>query len=155
MSDKMAPALDAMGRRIRVLRAERGLSCRDLAALIGVSPMAVSKWENGAAPTSTNLLAVARALGCSVEFLLGDWRRDVADLRLAVRIERDDGTVAADDAYARGFAAAREAAAAALSRLTAQWPHVGPVPPTVRGEWALRDKALPAIRAIRPEEPSA
>ena len=81
MSDKMAPALDAMGRRIRVLRAERGLSCRDLAALIGVSPMAVSKWENGAAPTSTNLLAVARALGCSVEFLLGDWRRDVAVLR--------------------------------------------------------------------------
>lgn len=40
--------------------------------------------------------------------------------------------------FARGFAAAREAAAAALSRLTAQWPHVGPVPPTVRGEWALR-----------------
>ena len=80
---------------------------------------------------------------------------EVADLRLAVRTERDDGTEAANDAYARGFAAAREAAAAALSRLTAQWPHVGPVPPTVRGEWALRAKALPAIRALRPEEPGA
>lgn len=83
---------------------------------------------------------------------------EVARLReneWAERLTRADEPDAVAEAHARGFAAAREAAAAALSRLTAQWPHVGPVPPTVRGEWALRDKALPAIRAIRPEEPSA
>jgi hypothetical protein len=32
-----------------------------------------------------------------------------------------------------------------VRRLTATWPHVGPVPAVVTGEWALRDKIAAAL----------
>lgn len=79
-----AGPLDTMGRRIRMLRAERGWSMRDLAGRLGVSAMAVCKWERGEPMSSSHLLGLARELGCTVEFLCGDWRRDVETLGLCI-----------------------------------------------------------------------
>ena len=79
-----AGPLDTMGRRIRMLRAERGWSMRDLAARLGTSATAVCKWECGHPMSSSHLLALARELGCTVEFLAGDWRRDVETLGMCI-----------------------------------------------------------------------
>ena len=52
-----------IGVRIRELRRARGLSQRELAKLIGVSPHSLSSAERGAPLTASRLLAVARVLG--------------------------------------------------------------------------------------------
>ena len=53
-------------------RKARGLSQEELAALVGVSHQAVSKWENGdAMPDLTKLLALADALNLSLDTLCG------------------------------------------------------------------------------------
>ena len=52
------------------------------------------------------------------------------------------------DARAQGRREGLEEAARVMNKLTATWPHVGPVPCRVQGEWGLRDKVLPAIRAL-------
>lgn len=91
--------LDMMGRRIRVLRAERGLSLRNLAARLGVSAMAVSKWENGQAMSSAHLLALCRELGCTVEFLMGDWRRDVEVLAMCIDHAAQAGVISRSRAW--------------------------------------------------------
>lgn len=72
-----AAILEMMGRRIRMLRAEKGWTMRELGKRVGVSAMAVCKWERGEAMSSSHLLSLCRELQCTVEFLLGDWRRDV------------------------------------------------------------------------------
>lgn len=94
-----AGPLDMMGRRIRVLRAERGFSLRDLAARLGVSAMAVSKWENGQPMSSTHLLALCRELGCTVEFLMGDWRRDVEVLARCIDHAAQAGVISRGRAW--------------------------------------------------------
>ena len=59
------------GALIRRLRLEQGLTQRELADRLGVSPKAVSKWENGlGCPDVTLLNALAAALGVQVEALL-------------------------------------------------------------------------------------
>ena len=53
-------------------RKRRGLSQLELAEQIGVSRQAVSKWETGeAAPDLVKLLALAEALGISLDQLCG------------------------------------------------------------------------------------
>ena len=52
-------------------RKARGLSQEELAARLGVSRQAVSKWESGTAdPSTSNLLALAKLFGVSAEELL-------------------------------------------------------------------------------------
>lgn len=79
-----AGPLDTMGRRIRMLRAERGWSMRDLASRLCVSATAVCNWERGEPMSSSHLMALARELRCTVEFLCGDWRRDVEVLAMCI-----------------------------------------------------------------------
>jgi transcriptional regulator with XRE-family HTH domain len=58
--------------RLRELRETAGLSGRELARLIGESSTNVSYWErSGQIPRSDVLLPMAKALGVSVEELLG------------------------------------------------------------------------------------
>jgi len=58
--------------QLQRLRRAHGLSQEELAARIGVSRQAVSKWEVGeAAPDLGNLLALADALGVSLDALCG------------------------------------------------------------------------------------
>lgn len=60
-----------IGETILRLRRERGLTQEQLAAAVGVSPPAVSKWERGVTCPDIALLApLARALGATVDRLL-------------------------------------------------------------------------------------
>lgn len=57
--------------RLVKLRKEKGLSQEDLAAQIGISRQAVSKWERAeASPDTDNLILLARLYGISLDTLL-------------------------------------------------------------------------------------
>ena len=62
--------------RIRDLRTCAGLTQRELADKLGISCVAVAKWETGASrPTVGNLERLADIFGVSVDYILG---RDTA-----------------------------------------------------------------------------
>ena len=62
-----------IGERIQTLRGQRRLSQEQLAERVGVSRQAVSKWElNTALPDTDKLIPLARALGVSIDELLGN-----------------------------------------------------------------------------------
>jgi transcriptional regulator with XRE-family HTH domain len=59
--------------QLRALRQARGLSVRELARQIGEDSSNVSFWErSGTLPRSNVLLPIAKALGVTVEQLLGE-----------------------------------------------------------------------------------
>ena len=61
----------SIGNRLYQYRRKSGLSQEELAAKLGVSRQAVSKWESGASdPSTTNLMALAKLFGVSAEELL-------------------------------------------------------------------------------------
>lgn len=60
------------GALIRSLRMERGLTQRELAARLGVSDKAVSKWERGlGCPDVSLLTAISQELGVGLDSMLG------------------------------------------------------------------------------------
>ena len=60
-----------IGNRIALLRREKGLTGEKFAEALGVSPQAVSKWENGKCLPETALLpAIANLLGTSIDSIL-------------------------------------------------------------------------------------
>lgn len=60
-----------IGERIKIARQIQRLSLRELSELVGVSHTAISKYENGAAnPSSDVLLKLSKALGVELDFLL-------------------------------------------------------------------------------------
>ena len=62
-----------LGKTILTKRQARGMSQEKLAELIGVSRQAVSKWEVGdAIPDTDKLIPLAKALGITVDELLGN-----------------------------------------------------------------------------------
>jgi HTH-type transcriptional regulator, cell division transcriptional repressor len=67
----MATANATISDRIKETRIARGLNASELARLVGVTPAAVSNWENNAiTPRRTALEILARVLGVTVEYLL-------------------------------------------------------------------------------------
>lgn len=60
------------GRRIRELRIARGAGRRNLAAAAGLHQNTIERIENGEAPTLRNMVSLARALGTTVGYLLGE-----------------------------------------------------------------------------------
>ena len=63
---------ETLGRRIARLRLEHGMTQERLAGELGVTPQAVSKWENDlSAPDISLLPALARTFDVSVDQLLG------------------------------------------------------------------------------------
>lgn len=61
-----------LGRNIRQLRISRGMTQRQLAALLHVSVQAVSKWETGSAyPDLMMLLPIARLFSVTLDQLFG------------------------------------------------------------------------------------
>ena len=71
-SANLRPVPAMFGRRIASLRALHGMGQNDLAKAIGVAQCTVSRWERGEkAPSIRALPAIAEALGCAVEYLIG------------------------------------------------------------------------------------
>jgi len=73
----MSPTPLEIGRRIKTVRKERGLTQDDLAAAVGVSRSAVAQWETGRAGQLTpNLARIADALEIGIESLMhGEGKR--------------------------------------------------------------------------------
>ena len=70
------PDMPEMGEHLRAARAARGLSLRELAERLGVSPSLISQIETGRASPSVNTLyALAAELDVSLDELLFDERR--------------------------------------------------------------------------------
>lgn len=73
MSERVRPNATEIGRRLRELRAARGLSLRQLAKEIGASPSLLSQVENGkVTPSVDTLYVLARALGVPVASFFGE-----------------------------------------------------------------------------------
>ena len=61
---------------LKKARKERNLSQNDVAAKLGISRQAISRWENGAAyPDIDNLTLLSEVYGISVDELLGTDRK--------------------------------------------------------------------------------
>ena len=94
-----------IGKRIAHLRKEKGLTQEELAGHMGVSPQAVSKWENDqTCPDITTLPKLAKLLGVSVDELLEgrenlpavrvlppEQRRDIKDMMLRITVDSAQG----------------------------------------------------------------
>ena len=94
-----------IGKRIAALRKEKGLTQEELAGHMGISPQAVSKWENDqTCPDISALPKLARLLGVSVDELLEGKqelpavrvlppaeRKDLKDMMLRITVDSADG----------------------------------------------------------------
>ena len=96
-----------LGKRIAALRRDRGLKQDDLAQQLGVTPQAVSKWENDqTCPDITLLPQLAQIMGVSVDELLSgkapqeeppvkvlpvEQRKDWQDMVLRIVVDSADG----------------------------------------------------------------
>jgi transcriptional regulator with XRE-family HTH domain len=68
----------SMGDRIKKRRQALGMSQQDLADLIRVSRQTIAQLESGVRPTmnTDTAKALARALGVSIDYLVGTWEED-------------------------------------------------------------------------------
>lgn len=94
-----------LGKRIAALRRDKGLKQEELARQLGVTPQAVSKWENDqTCPDITLLPHLARILGVSVDELLSgkalepavkvlpaEQRKDLKDMVLRIVVDSAEG----------------------------------------------------------------
>ena len=94
-----------IGKRIGLLRRQKGMTQEELATQMGVSPQAVSKWENDqTCPDITALPKLARFLGVSVDELLSGReelpavrvlppaeRKPLTDMMLRITVDSADG----------------------------------------------------------------
>ena len=75
--------METLGKRIGDLRREKGLKQDDLAERLGISPQAVSKWENDqTCPDISVLPQLAEILDVSLEVLLTGEKANVPKVRL-------------------------------------------------------------------------
>lgn len=94
-----------IGKRIALLRKEKGLTQEELATHMGISPQAVSKWENDqTCPDISALPKLAKLLGVTVDELLEgkqelpavrvlppEERKDMKDMLLRITVDSADG----------------------------------------------------------------
>lgn len=98
--------MDTLGKRIAALRKEKGMTQEELAEKLGVSPQAVSKWENGQSCPDISLLPRLSAIfGVTTDLLLTgeqettppvqmlppEKRKDINDMMLRILVESADG----------------------------------------------------------------
>ena len=80
-----------LGKRIADLRREKGLKQDELAEKLGVSPQAVSKWENDQTCPDISLLpSLAKILGVSVDELLSGKKDDEPEVKILPESERKE-----------------------------------------------------------------
>ena len=79
-----------IGKRIALLRKEKGMTQEDLANAMGVSPQAVSKWENDqTCPDISALPKLSKLLGVTVDELL-EGKQELPAVRVLPPAERKD-----------------------------------------------------------------
>lgn len=71
-------AVTTFSAQLQQLRKEKGIKQETLAQYLGVSPQAVSKWENGSYPEGDLLPKIADYFGVSIDYLYGRERREVS-----------------------------------------------------------------------------
>ena len=64
--------------QLQLLRKKKGITQEQLAQKVGVSPQAVSKWENGSYPDGELLPAIAAELDVSIDALYGIGKADIS-----------------------------------------------------------------------------
>lgn len=80
-----------LGKRIAILRRAKELKQDELAEKLGVSPQAVSKWENDQTCPDISLLPLlSKILGVSVDELLSGQKEEAPTVRLLPAGERKD-----------------------------------------------------------------
>ncbi|MBQ9747775.1 MAG: helix-turn-helix transcriptional regulator [Clostridia bacterium] len=77
-------SIEMIGKQIAQLRKEKGVRQETLAAYVGVSTQAVSKWENGGLPDAGLLPKIADFFSVSIDFLFGRNVTDYRDLQSAL-----------------------------------------------------------------------
>ena len=76
----------SLSQNIKQFRLEKDLTQEQLAAKLGVSPQAVSKWETSETyPDGSILVALARALGVSLDILFGNEVYTLEDISLRIK----------------------------------------------------------------------
>ena len=93
-----------LGKRISLLRKEKELKQDELAEILGISPQAVSKWENDITCPDISLLPkLAKTLGVSIDELLSgkseppakiippEERKEIKDMVLRIVVNSADG----------------------------------------------------------------
>lgn len=96
-----------LSENIRSLRTKKGLTQKELAAALAVSPQAVSRWEKGQVnPDIIMLERLATFFGTTIDALVGrgaeyieGLRRQLADLRMSNRIDSPALALAECDLY--------------------------------------------------------
>lgn len=73
-------SMEILGQRVAELRKQRGVRQDDLAAAVGVTAQAVSKWENGGLPDVELLPKLADYFQVSLDYLFGRNLTDYSDL---------------------------------------------------------------------------
>ena len=131
-----------IAQRLAELRRERGFSQEGLAAELGLSRQAVSKWERAeSAPDMGNLMALADLYGVTIDELL----RVDADIADDVRFECQDRR---ESAEAEAAQAAEAASSAATATAAASAPAGEPVvPPAAVPPATIADAPDPASSA--------
>ncbi|WP_417353832.1 helix-turn-helix transcriptional regulator, partial [Gordonibacter pamelaeae] len=112
-----------IAQRLAEMRREKGFSQEELAARLGLSRQAVSKWERAeSSPDTGNLIALADLYGVTLDELV----RVEADIADDVTFESSDRAASAEaearEAAAAASAAAATAAAAAVAAQAAARP---------------------------------
>ena len=73
-----------IGKNIASLRKQKGTKQEELATFVGVTPQAVSKWENGGVPDTELLPKIADFFGVSIDLLFGRNVTDYTDVKTAL-----------------------------------------------------------------------
>ena len=141
------PLKTSLGANIAALRKARGLTQEQLAAQLGVSAPAVSKWETcSSCPDITLLCPLARALGASVDQLLA-FEPTLSDREVVAEVNRVMETALAPDGGAAYWQsatvqlasmAAAEGDAARAEALLDELPETAGDPTAVRVQLCLQ-----------------
>ena len=73
-----------IGTQIAAFRKEKGVKQEELASAVGVTPQAVSKWENGGVPDTELIPKIADYFGISADKLFGRCLSDYGNLHAAL-----------------------------------------------------------------------
>ena len=72
--------MNLIGNNIKIIRKQIGLTQEELALHIGVTPQAVSRWENGTGmPDISMVVPLAKTLNVSTDYLFGLEKNEIDD----------------------------------------------------------------------------